>query len=125
MGVQLVGEVSTYVPLRDAMIEMGMLYECSVPDFPPVPWRASPFGTPEEQEAWREFSAAREVIRSARGPGRGIPAYKVWNKGQDWLVLPEEIAEALERAPECTDGRWGEWLGFLRRAQQFGGFRVN
>jgi hypothetical protein len=65
----------------------------------------------------------------------GIPAYK-FSSNDGWLVLPEEIRPALDlyRALNEPEKRveaagveldyWREWLAFLDRAAERGGFRV-
>lgn len=73
-----------------------------------------------------------------RVPGaRGVPLTKL-SSNDGWLVLPEEIREALvanDALPAATDGdfkegggwdaeRWEAWIAFLRGAAEHEGFKV-
>ncbi|MEV4190778.1 hypothetical protein [Streptomyces toxytricini] len=75
--------------------------------------------------AWRDWQAERPT---------GIPHYKIGEGNDGWLVTPAEIRAALaafEAQPDAAkagtmaeEPRWDEWIDYLRRAAEHGGFRV-
>lgn len=109
------------------MDELGMLdWEAREPDFGTLPERQG-----EEDEAYEEAVEAL-VTRTAERP-RGLPGYK-FGTNDGWLVAPAEIEAALKdyKRPdadffarhEIEEDYWDEWIQFLRRAVERGGFRV-
>lgn len=85
----------------------------------------------------RKVPASDDVPIEYRAPApvTGIPAMKFY-ANENWLVHPEEIRAALAKAqrtrivkdPEWPDDEanafWREWLDWLAKAAEHGGFRV-
>jgi len=82
--------------------------------------------TPEQL---RNYNAAVEALVSfQRETPAGIPLHKL-RTNDDWLVTPAEIASALaalgDTAVPDAPSWWGQWIDWLRYAQEHDGFRVN
>ena len=126
---------------REIMADHGMLaFEqpeeasfASVPSLPqPEEEHFDDEGEPRtpEAEAWQ---ASHESVLRASSTEPGIPIWKL-GSNDNWLVTPEEILAALEKAPESVTALednewvtvpwWPKWLRFLREAANHGGFRV-
>lgn len=81
--------------------------------------------------AEREAELERIVSTAAESP-IGLPEFK-FGSNDGWLVTPDEIRAALasydeSRAREVVGpdeiDYWSQWIAFLNRAAQNGGFRV-
>lgn len=82
----------------------------------------------------RRSEAGYETLRTKTAAHPiGLPTYK-FGSNDGWLVTPEEIKAALARyqkpgpefftAHEVEEDYWDEWIQFLERAVERGGFRV-
>ncbi|KOG53140.1 hypothetical protein ADK76_28925 [Streptomyces griseoflavus] len=127
---------------RSAMETLGMLTQLAPPPTP----NPQDYGTTADElwdyglddegapETVRAFRAATQVVvdSSAEHP-TGIPAYK-FSSNDGWLVTPAEIDAALgwwavaprkiQREITTQLDWWPEWIRYLRRARDGGGFRV-
>lgn len=74
--------------------------------------------------------AAREAIEDWLAAPPSVPGmarYKFVSNDY-WVVTPQEITSALVRLdgqPEPDLWWWNDWVGFLRRAADYGGFEVS
>lgn len=84
--------------------------------------------TAPELRAYNE--AVQAITDGQREEPAGIPVYKL-GSNDGWLVTPDEIASALERyvlgdgVPADVPPWWADWIGWLKYAQEHGGFRVH
>ena len=132
---------------RTTMHALGMLdVESHSPDFPETKtfdlddW-------PDDEKEWpaesaeAKFLAAWNAARDSFIEGGLMPAYKM-GSNDGWLIAPEEIENSLLMVEEFRKERegkaavlyvfvdphtppwFGEWLEFLARAKDQGGFRV-
>lgn len=81
----------------------------------------------DQQQDWDDAVAAQ-----ALDDPTGIPVYKLCSN-DGWLVTPAECVAALQRYQEAdTDAviepddksYWAQWIAFINRASNNGGFRV-
>jgi hypothetical protein len=111
----------------DGMEALGMLDLRRGPDN--EEWQRIDFDG-DEDKAQAEAEMLR--TRTAERP-TGIPSFK-FGSNDGWLVTPEEITAALERyekppagwfeGHDIEEDYWDEWIEFLRKAIERGGFRV-
>ncbi|MFE0104464.1 hypothetical protein [Streptomyces sp. NPDC059009] len=128
---------------RREMAKLGML----TPDVPPDEPAPEDYGTtsvridsyldsggtevPPDLEPF--VDALHDLFDSQGENPTGIPCYKLITR-DGWLVTPDEITAALgcwtAASQEHRDGVrssltwWSEWISFLQRASEHGGFRV-
>lgn len=136
--------LSSMGPAKAAMDRLGMLsHEHDAPRPRPEDfgltldaiYAAQSRHAPKIPEPVRAFLAAEQAALEweAEQP-TGIPEYKIGHGNDGWLVTPGEIRAALavlEARPESVKvglsgqhPRWVEWIDFLERAAEHGGFRV-
>ncbi|MER5352544.1 hypothetical protein ABT093_19705 [Kitasatospora sp. NPDC002551] len=131
---------------RKAMAKLGMLTEQDHPAWPdPVDFglpKDDPWGDGENEaeggdalaEARERFEQAQKgVVEAEPQPVTGIPLYKLCSN-DGWLVTPAEIKAALTswEAADESDRRtavgehdwFPEWIDWLGKAKERGGFRV-
>lgn len=132
--------MSKYV---DAMFELGMVHNAATPD---VEWPEYPEDSfDDDSPAMREYNFRRDEamdVAAGHPAAETIPSYKLgWNDG--WLVKPDEIRAALreldysltahrdghghiseETLELMQEDYWKQWIDYLYRAIDHGGFRV-
>ncbi|MFJ7264379.1 hypothetical protein ACIQV2_29945 [Streptomyces globosus] len=128
---------STMGYAKATMARLGMLSHEEAPDPRPEDFGLTPEDlrdpgggrSPEAlaayTAAWRDWQAERPT---------GIPHYKIGEGNDGRLVTPDENRAALaafEAQPDAAkagtmaeEPRWDEWIDYLRRAAEHGGFRV-
>lgn len=90
-------------------------------------------GEPDEDTSpeMRAYQKAVQAVTDAqREKPAGIPVHKL-GSNDGWLVTPDEISSALEAyvlgdgVPADAPAWWADWIGWLKYAQEHGGFRVH
>lgn len=85
-------------------------------------------GDPDGEGGPEYCAAADKLLAAHNGECPGIPGHKFCSN-DGWIVTPPEIRAALaaerKNPPADPPEWWSEWIDYLRRAEQRGGFEVH
>lgn len=129
---------------REAMYGLGMLdaatlqlqwperEDFDVDDAAWNAWDGDEPGQDAPEGLHRYYQAHEKALAHRPEKPTGICAFK-FGSNDGWLVTPDELAAALAAYDEAAAGGasvpesewWADWIGYLRRAQARGGFRVH
>ena len=126
----------------DVMVEVGMAHQ-TTSAIAHDEWPKYPDEEGEQEMAAYEAILTPLLSRHGDDPTPTIPTHK-FGSNDGWIVTPEEIRAALDAYEKFQNdpgrdlsalseqtvqiiatGYWGQWIAYLQRAAEHGGFAVN
>jgi hypothetical protein len=119
---------------RAGMRRAAMTYQAEHRPFPAWPFTGIEDWRTADQTRRDAYNKAERAASTQTVPGMiGIPEFKLLSNGP-WLVSADEIRQALGRYQASppglqteleADARWRNWIEWLRKTADHGGFTVN